>query len=158
MSSLPRTTTGKLKPQFVGPYHIVEIINGNFEIFDKTTGASLDNRSLDSFWVNTVGLSQAGIQGFTFDPRIVFDPDSGVWFAVSIDSSDTNNDGVRDSGNQIYVARTDTDDPEGDWDGVRFAADTVGGQEFHEVIGYGKDHLAALDNFRAYAGSNYHHR
>jgi uncharacterized repeat protein (TIGR01451 family) len=116
----------------VGPNHIVEIINGNFEIFDKTTGASLDSRSLDSFWVNTVGLSAAGIQGFTFDPRIVFDPDSGVWFAVSIDSSDTNGDGVRDSGNQVYVARTDTDDPEGDWDGVRFAADTVGGPEFHD--------------------------
>ena len=116
----------------VGPNHIVEIINGNFEIFDKTTGASLDSRSLDSFWINTVGLSAAGIQGFTFDPRIVFDPDSGVWFAVSIDSSDTNGDGVRDSGNNIYIARTDTDDPEGDWDGVRFAADTVGGPEFHD--------------------------
>jgi hypothetical protein len=27
VSSLPRTTTGKLKPWFVGPYHVVEIIN-----------------------------------------------------------------------------------------------------------------------------------
>jgi hypothetical protein len=26
-SSLPRTTTGKLKPRFVGPYRVVEIIN-----------------------------------------------------------------------------------------------------------------------------------
>ncbi|KAG8069461.1 hypothetical protein GUJ93_ZPchr0006g45410 [Zizania palustris] len=27
MSSLPRTTTGKLKPRFVGPYRVVKIIN-----------------------------------------------------------------------------------------------------------------------------------
>ena len=26
-SSMPRTTTGKLKPRFVGPYRVVELIN-----------------------------------------------------------------------------------------------------------------------------------
>ena len=114
----------------VGPNHIVETINGNFEIFDKMTGASLDNRSLDSFWNTTVGL--AGIQNFSFDPRVVFDPGSGRWFVVSIDSSDTDGDGVRDAANNVYIARTDTDDPTGDWDGVSFAADTVGGPDFHD--------------------------
>jgi hypothetical protein len=67
----------------VGPNHIVEMINGNFEIFNKQTGASLESRSLDSFWVDRVGLTIGTT--FTFDPRIVFDPDSGRWFAVSID-------------------------------------------------------------------------
>lgn len=114
----------------VGPRHIVEIINGNFEIFDKATGASLDSRTLDNFWTATVGL--AGIQRFSFDPRVIYDPDSGRWFAVSIDSSDTDGDGATDSANFIYLARTDTDDPEGDWDGVRFAADTVPGADFHD--------------------------
>jgi hypothetical protein len=33
----------------VGPDHIVEMINGNFEIFDKTNGTSISSRSLDDF-------------------------------------------------------------------------------------------------------------
>jgi hypothetical protein len=68
----------------VGPNHIVELINGNFEIRDKTTGASLDSRSLDSFWTNIVGLPI--INNGRFDPRILFDPSSGRWFAVAIDN------------------------------------------------------------------------
>jgi uncharacterized repeat protein (TIGR01451 family) len=60
---------------------------------------------------------------FTFDPRIVFDPASSRWFAASIDGG---------AGNNFYIARSDADDPTGDWDGVRFAADTVGAPEFHD--------------------------
>ena len=111
----------------VGPNHIVELINGNFEIRNKTTGASLESRTLDSFWVDRVGLTIPDGRvppNFTFDPRIVFDPDSGRWFATSLDSPAP--------GNNIYLARSDTDDPTGDWDGVRFAADTVGAAGFHD--------------------------
>jgi len=114
----------------VGPSHIVEMINGNFEVFDKVTGTSLETRSLDSFWTNKAGLTIANV--FTFDPRIVFDPASGRWFAVSLDTSDVDSDGTNETIDNIYLARSDTDDPRGDWDGVRFVADTVGGAEFHD--------------------------
>ena len=40
--------------------------------------------------------------------------------------------GCRSSANNIYLARSDTSDPTGDWDGVRFAADTVFPAEFHD--------------------------
>lgn len=139
----------------VGPRHIVEIINGNFEIFDKATGTSLNSVTLGNFWTGTVGL--AGIQNFIFDPRVVYDPDSGRWFAVSIDSSDTDGDGARDAANFIYLARTDTDDPEGDWDGVRFAADTVGGADFHDYPTLAVDAAGVYictQDFPVAAGSN----
>jgi hypothetical protein len=121
----------------VGPDHIVEIINGNFEIFDKRTGASLESRSLDSFWVDRVGL--ANPTTFTFDPRVVFDPDSGRWFAVSIDGVLRDAAGTIVTANNIYVARSDSDDPTGDWDGFRFVSDTVGPLEFHDYPTLGLD-------------------
>ena len=136
----------------VGPDHIVEMINGNYEVFDKNTGASLDSRSLDSFWINIAGVpippfndicpagggicSVSGIacadnndcaRNGTFDPRIVYDTDSGRWFAASLDRTHP-----VAGDNNIYVARSDTDDPMGDWDGFLFDADTVAPPEFHD--------------------------
>ena len=106
----------------VGPRHIVEMINGNFEVFDKT-GRSVRSRSLASFWTDIVGVAVQN--GDVFDPRIVFDPASGRFFATSID---------RDygAGNNVYLARSDTSDPTGDWDGFRFAPDTEGAVQFHD--------------------------
>jgi hypothetical protein len=40
-SSLPRTTTGKLKPRFVGPYRIIEIINDVAVHLELPLGARL---------------------------------------------------------------------------------------------------------------------
>jgi len=135
----------------VGTDDIVEFLNGVFNVYDKTTGTQTDTASLVNFW--TSGAPRVGLpappantcdvpnnicvlqQSFcdnvtTFcrnntivDPRIIYDPDSGRWFAVSIDLFANNN---------IYVGRSDTDDPSGDWDGVRVAADTIGPAEFHD--------------------------
>lgn len=115
----------------VGPSHVVEMINGNFEIFNKATGASISTRTLNAFWTNVVGLTIPAGAG-TFDPRIVFDPVSERWFALSIDGSDRNGDGVNETVNDVFVARSDTSDPTGDWDGFTFVADTTGGGEFHD--------------------------
>lgn len=126
----------------VGPNHIVEIINGNFEIFNKFTGASLESRSLDSFWTNRVGLPV--INNGRFDPRIVFDTASQRWFAISIDAAiDADNNGVNEVSNNFFIGRSDTADPTGDWDGVTFVADSTGAIEFHdyETLGIDADGL-----------------
>ncbi|MBI5547955.1 MAG: DUF11 domain-containing protein [Deltaproteobacteria bacterium] len=115
-----------------GPNHVVEMINGNFEIFSKATGASVSTRSLDSFWINVAGVAIPEAGNFTVDPRIVFDPASGRWFAASIDISDRDGNGINEIANNIYLARSDTDDPTGTWDGLRFAADSTGNAEFHD--------------------------
>jgi len=108
----------------VGPDHIVEMINGRFSVYSKTNGTTVFTRSLVGFWTSVVGVSIPSGDN-TFDPRIVFDPASGRWFATSIDRGDT-------TGNNIYLARSDTGNPTGDWDGIRFAADTVFPGEFHD--------------------------
>jgi uncharacterized repeat protein (TIGR01451 family) len=122
----------------VGPNHIVEMINGNFEIINKTTGASIQTSSLDAFWTNVVGI--APINSGRFDPRIIFDPSSGRWFALGIDRAiDADNDGTNEVANNFYIARSDTSDPTGDWDGVTFSADSVGALEFHDYPTLGID-------------------
>ncbi|MCB9850982.1 MAG: hypothetical protein H6817_09805 [Phycisphaerales bacterium] len=129
----------------VGPDHIVELINGRYDVYQKSTGIEVETQSLVGFFVTKVGLASPPVNSCVadvctlsgadcsvnacrantiVDPRIVFDPRTNRWFAVGIDLFSNNN---------IYVARSDTDDPTGDWDGVRFAADTVGGgDEFHD--------------------------
>ncbi|MDZ5623023.1 DUF11 domain-containing protein [Nocardioides sp. HM23] len=134
--SIPPDTMGA-----VGPNHIVEMINGNFEIFNKTTGASVEDRSLNSFWTNRVGVP-AFTLGRVFDPRIVYDPVSERWFATVIDDdvdSTVPPDGVNEQSNNLYVGRSDTSDPTGDWDGLQIDADTVGAEEFHDYETLGLD-------------------
>ena len=131
----------------VGPDHIVEMINGRFEIYNKQTSAVMDSRSLNSFWVNIAGLTippnscqannTCSIDGAdcsmnpcannnTFDPRIVYDFLTNRWFAVSLDRA------LGTFDNDIFVARSDTSDPTGTWAGVKFDSDTQGVQEFHD--------------------------
>lgn len=122
----------------VGPNHIVEAINGNVEIINKTTGASIQTMSLNAFLTNVAGLPQ--INNGRFDPRIIYDPPSERWFLLAIDNViDADNDGTNEAANNFYVARSDTDDPTGDWDGVTFNADSVGVLEFHDYPTMGVD-------------------
>jgi uncharacterized repeat protein (TIGR01451 family) len=131
----------------VGPDHIVELINGRFEIYDIQTGAVLESRSLNSFWTTVVGLpipqnnicqadNTCALTGgdcsvdpcpsnFTYDPRIVYDRPTQRWFAISIDSA-------LGGDNDFYVGRSDNSNPLGNWAGVKFDSDTIGPQEFHD--------------------------
>jgi len=131
----------------VGPDHIVEMINGRFEVYDIRDGTVLESRSLNSFWVNVVDLDvpQDNIcqdndicaltgddcsedpcpSNFTFDPRIVYDRLSQRWIAISIDAA-------LGGDNDFYLARSDTSDPTGEWQGLKFDSDTAGPQEFHD--------------------------
>jgi Ca2+-binding RTX toxin-like protein len=124
----------------VGPDHIVEMINGNYQSFNKVTGASIEDMTLDAFWTNKVGLAIVPANGGRFDPRVVYDTASQRWFAVSIDRAvDADNDGVNETSNNLFVARSDTTDPTGDWDGFMVDADTVGVEEFHDYPTLGID-------------------
>ncbi len=112
----------------VGPNHIAEMINGNFQVFNKTTGASIISMSLDDFWTGMAGATIP--TGFTFDPRILFDAQSGRWFASSINGG---------AANTIFLARSDTSDPTGDWDSVQFIGDTLDGNRFNDYDTLGVD-------------------
>jgi len=86
--SFPPDTTGA-----VGPNHVCMVVNFNFAIYNKTTGAVISNVSLGSF--------QPGSNG---DPRILYDPHHNRWVVVSTDFN-----------TKIYVAYSATDNPQGTW-------------------------------------------
>ncbi len=112
----------------VGLDHIVETINGNFQIFDKTTGISLQSTTLDQFWIDAGVTLQSG----TVDPRIIYDPTVDRWFASAIDFESS-------TANNIYVAVSISGDPTAGWTGFSFVGDTSPDNRFNDFDTLGID-------------------
>lgn len=99
----------------VGPDHIVELMNDNFRIYDKSTGALLIDVSDEQFWSGTAGaiLGASNVSS----SRLLFDPTTNRWIATTLTNG---------LGNQIILAVSDTSDPTGTWQSVQFVGDTTG--------------------------------
>ncbi|MCX6926432.1 MAG: hypothetical protein NT154_24975 [Verrucomicrobia bacterium] len=104
----------------IGPAHFVELINGRFAIYDKTTGALRQSMTDLVFWQNS-GITIPSSQDVS-DPRMVFDPTSQRWFASAI-VFDRNTQ----ASNSFMVAISRSVDPTGTWRGVSLVADKVTG-------------------------------
>ena len=98
----------------VGNAYYVELINGSYTAYRKSDGVAVQRSSLDRFWSNA-GVSA---QNFAFDPRIVYDKESGHWFAAALD-----NPGVA---NSYLVAVSNSADPTGGWKAFKIASDSTG--------------------------------
>jgi hypothetical protein len=98
----------------VGPEHLVELLNGRYAVYRKSDGTLLQADSLDGFWVG------AGVfpQGFSFDPRVLYDARSARWFAVSADASFATN--------HLLVAVSSSHDPTEGWTGFAVPSDSSG--------------------------------
>jgi hypothetical protein len=77
----------------VGPNHYCCLLNRNFAVYNKTTGAEISNISIGSFMPGTSG-----------DPRILYDQHSGRWIAIATNFSD-----------RIHLNVSLTSDPTGSW-------------------------------------------
>lgn len=97
----------------VGPNHIVELINGRFEVYSKS-GSTLKSQSLNAFWTSA-GATPSG--AFAFDPRVLYDSVSGRWYAASVDN--------HSAGNNFLVAVSASNDPTGTWTGFRIDSDSL---------------------------------
>jgi hypothetical protein len=115
-TALPSDTTGA-----IGPSHFVELINGRFNVYDRNTGKRLQSMTDDTFWTNsgvTLGRSIT-----VTDPRLVYDAESGRWFASEVDLNIR-----RQTANRFLVAVSSSSDPTQRWHAVAFAA--AGGQNY----------------------------
>ena len=97
-----------------GTNHFVEFINGAFGVYDKA-GNQLLLESDEDFWLNA-GIKSGTMSAGLSDPRIFFDVRSGRWFASEIT--------VDTTGNKVLIARSDTSDPTGGWQGTNFIGST----------------------------------
>ncbi|NJO11562.1 MAG: hypothetical protein HC873_20130 [Leptolyngbyaceae cyanobacterium SL_1_1] len=95
----------------VGSSHVVEFINDGYKVYEKTTGSLVKSSSLDQFWLD----AGTRFQGFTFDPRVVYDPFSQRWFAAAVDNSGGDN--------QFLLAVSTSDDPLSGWTGFTLDSD-----------------------------------
>jgi hypothetical protein len=122
-------TAGVIPPDTmgaVGPSHIVELINGQFTVYDKN-GNQVQMSTLDAFWTAAGAAIPGGSN--TVDPRIIYDPQSGRWYAAAIDTVA--------AGNNIYVAVSNNSDPTQGWKAVRFVGDTVNGTRLNDFDMFG---------------------
>ena len=95
----------------VGPTAFVELLNGQYSVYDKNSGARLETSTLNQFW-NNAGVSPTR---FAFDPRVVYDPFSERYLALSVDNSS--------EPNNFLLAASKTSDPTQGWSGVAISSD-----------------------------------
>jgi hypothetical protein len=99
----------------VGPDHIMVLINGRASVYNKSTGSLVGSgKSLNQFWTDA-GTTPSG--SFAFDPRVIYDKDSGRWFAVSVDNAG--------GANNFLLAVSATSDPSGTWKALKIDSDTA---------------------------------
>ncbi len=120
----------------VGPGHLVELVNDNFRIYDKNTGAVLVATSDEAFWQNVAGANLGGSD--VFDHRIIFDPTTNRWIATTI---------TRGNGNLILLAVSDSADPTGGWRSVQWQGDLTGGNfNDFDTLGFDSDAVVVSTN------------
>jgi hypothetical protein len=97
----------------VGLNHYVELVNGRFQVYNKANGVAVQSKGLNQFW------SDAGVAtGSSFDPRIIYDHNSGRWFAAAADNGES-------SSSNFLVAVSTTSDPTGAWKAFAIKADAT---------------------------------
>ncbi len=129
----------------IGPNHFVETLNGSFRVYDRT-GVPLLSKSLDQFWMDATGTSPN--QG-SFDPRILYDPNTDRWFTTALDNPDVAN-------NAILVAVSQTPDPTGAWTGFRIGSDSTQSHwaDFDTLGMNGQGIYVAVNAFKTSAASD----
>jgi hypothetical protein len=91
----------------VGPDHLVSILNSDFGVFSKTTGAELQKVSLQSFW-GSLGTAEGEPANFPFDPKILYDQYSGRFVAITLG-------GRNAPSSWVMIAVSPPSDPTGAW-------------------------------------------
>ena len=91
----------------VGPNHLVSLLNSDFGVFNKTTGAVLQQISLQSFWAS-LGTAAGQPADFPFDTKVLYDTSSARFYAVTLGGTSAPN-------SWILVAVSASSDPTGAW-------------------------------------------
>ncbi|MFK7885406.1 MAG: hypothetical protein AB8G16_00965 [Gammaproteobacteria bacterium] len=90
----------------VGPQYLVEVVNSGFAVYAKNGDLARSYLTFDSL---LAGSFPDGWEGYTFDPRIVFDPTHEKYVMLILG---------KDEGNETsgyWLAVSQTDDPRDNW-------------------------------------------
>jgi len=119
----------------VGKDHVVQLINGHYGVWDKSTGTKVQSLGMRSFW----GDAFADFSGGPFDPRITYDPATERYYAASVDNAG--------SDNNFLVGVSETSDPTEGWSGFAIESDPQGRRwaDFPQM-GFDRDHVYVSAN------------
>ena len=102
-----------------GPNHLVSFLNSEVGFFSKTTGVRLNpGVSLLDFWSPLI--SENLLPTNVFDPKVLYDPGSGRFIAVTLDGS------LPADNSSILLAVSRTSDPTSGWNTWALPADGTG--------------------------------
>ncbi len=101
-----------------GPTQLVETINNSFTVFSKT-GTLVEQTSLDSFFNTALAAGGGGtVTSYSYDPRIIYDPQGQRYFVAG----DDNPDGV----NSFIIAVSSSSDATAGWKAWKVNSDPTG--------------------------------
>ena len=100
-----------------GPAHLVTILNSQFGVFNKATGLVIPNSvvRLESFW-SALDNATGNASQFVFDPKVLYDTNSGRFVAVTLSAHDG-------PPSWVLIAMSAGSDPTGIWYKVAIRAD-----------------------------------
>jgi len=130
----------------VGPAHLVSLLNSDFAVFSKSTGALVPNQkvTLQTFW-ESLGTDPDQPAHFPFDPKILYDQYSGRFVAVTLG-------GTSAPDSWVMVAVSSTSDPTGVWGKWPIDADRDGDvQQFQNSADFP---ALGVDAFNIYVTAN----
>jgi hypothetical protein len=130
-----------------GPDGFVQLVNGAFAVYQKDGTLAQPLITDHQFWINA-GISPGSFPaagGAVTDPRIIYDPSVGRWFASQADLLTIPPGSPSGTQNEILVARSDSSDPTAGWKATSFVGNTTGFSDFPTV---------GVDAHGVYIGTN----
>lgn len=125
----------------VGLTKLMECLNNNYRVFDKSTGNVLSTVSISAFW------SPTGFSNTVFDPRVLYDPYNDRWLLAAVSNAGQ-------PGASIMLGISQTGDPEGAWSLFALDADaTDANWADFPTIGFNKNWVAINVNLVSIATS-----
>ena len=119
-----------------GPNHIMTVVNTTIQAFSKSGGKQIE-QSLRNFFAPLAPLTG------TFDPKVLFDTQSGRWVVVTLEQTDKALGDPADT-SRILVAASDDADPNGTWfmTSINGATMIDGTNHWADYPGFGVDEEA----------------
>ena len=136
----------------VGNNEIVLFDNDDYQVFSESGGTLLQSFSLNQFWDNALpSTSQLAAGDYAFDPHVVFDPTTGLWYASAVDwgNAPTPTSPANEP-NNFLVAVSKTDDPTQGWTAFivssNYPATTPVSRADFDTLGFNSQSLVVTAN------------
>ena len=131
----------------VGSTQVVETVNTSYQVFNKSTGASVFGPAeISSIFTNVPGACGLGSRGFYSDPVVEYDKAAGRWLVTILASPDRFNTGVE------CIAVSATSNATGSYHRYAFSFGTNNLNDYPKFGVWPDAYYASYNMFNAFTG------